>query len=658
MKKVVLFVLSLFVIVSMLSAQQQKPLLIVNGEEISSDEFMAVFMKNNINKTSSKEEIDEYLELYVNFRLKVAEAKEMKLDTFKTFRTELEGYRKTLAQPYLTKTEILDKLIVEAHERMQWDLRASHILIKVSPNASAADTLKAYKKAISVRNRAIKGELFETLAIEFSDDESAKGKPGSPQNPGNRGDLGYFSAMDLVYDFENASYLMKVGDISMPVRSEFGYHIIKLTDKKPALGKVQTAHILVALSPEANEEQKLEALKKANELYDKILAGESYEEIAKEFSDDKGSGMRGGVLPWFGVFRMLPEFIEPLYGMEPGDVAKPILTSYGYHIIKLLDRKPVGSYEEMKNEMKTRVMRDTRYKKATVSFVENLKSENGFTEYPDALKKFTKAVNDSIYKGSWQSQMVAGLKDPLFKTGDKIVTLADFAAFVEANQSILPDDNKEMFLRNLYTSFVNEQLIAYENEHLEKKHPAFASLMKEYHDGILLFDLTDKMVWSKALKDSTGLNAFYETVKHNYMWPERIEGSVFYVNDQKTAKKFNKALVRASKKGTDVADVVSTFNTSDSQLITQESGIYIKSEHPLFSGVSSTGLTSPFLKDDKYVIVKTDRIIKPEPKSLRDVKGVVTNEYQNFLEKEWIQQLRSKYSWKVNNDVLQTLYRQ
>lgn len=654
MKKAGLFVLILFLFAGMLTAQ--KPLLIVNGEEISSDEFMAVFMKNNINKTSSRAEIDEYLDLFINFRLKVAEAKEMKLDTFKTFMTELDGYRKTLAQPYLTKTEILDKLIAETYDRMLWDLRASHILIKVSENASPADTLKAYRQAIAVRNRALKGESFEKLAVEVSEDESARDRQGSQQNKGNKGDLGFFSALDLVYDFENAAYSMKVGEISMPVRSEFGYHIIKLTDRKPALGKVQTAHILVAVAPDAEDNQKSDAFKRANDLYDRIIAGESYEEIAKEYSDDKGSGMRGGTLPWFGVFRMLPEFLEPLYGMQNGAVAKPVLTSYGYHIIKLIDRKPVGAFDDVKNELKPRVMRDSRYKIATHSFIEKLKIENGFTEYPEALKKFIKAVNDSIYNGSWLAEMTSGMNDAMFITGNRVITQTDFAKYVQSNQNIQKNDDKEMFLRNIYKKFVSDKLIEYENDHLEMKHPAFASLMKEYHDGILLFDLTDKMVWSKALKDSAGLNNFYETVKHNYMWPERVEGTIYSIKDQSLAKKVHKAMIKANKKGTDLNSVITSFSTPEKAIVTEESGIFIKAEHPVFSGVSTTGISAPVQKDDAYIIVRTDRIIQPEPKALRDVKGIVTNEYQNYLEKQWIQDLRSKYSWKVNDDVLKTLY--
>jgi peptidyl-prolyl cis-trans isomerase SurA len=660
MKKVCLIISVLFVLCSMHHVSAQKSLLVINGEEISTEEFMSVYMKNNTSKSATKAEIDEYLDLYINFRLKVAEAKAMQLDTFSTFKTELEGYRKTLAQPYLTKTEILDKLVAEAYDRMQWDMRASHILIKVSQYASPADTLKAYKKAIGIRNRILKGESFEKLAVEFSDDESAKGREGNQAMKGNNGDLGYFSGMDLVYEFENAAYSMKIGEISMPIRTEFGYHIIKLSEKKPAIGKVQTAHILIAIPADGDEQQKNDASIRANELYDRIMGGESYEEIAREYSDDKGSGMRGGVLPWFGVFRMLPEFIEPLYGMEKGSVSKPVLTSYGYHIIKLIDRKPVGTFDEQKNELKTRVMRDNRYKTATRSFIATLKIENGFEEYPDALKKFIAGVNDSIKNNNWTADMLGGTNLPLFRTGDRVYKNEDFAMYLEYNQLMKEDDDKEMFIRGLYEKFVDEMVMAYENDHLEQKHPAFASLMKEYHDGILLFDLTDQMVWSKALKDTTGLKAYYETIKHNYMWPERVEGSMYFFNDRATADKFYKAMKKAMKKKTETAKVLDMFNTPENTVVTLESvesGIFIKEGHPVFADIHSTGLMAPFVnKEGKYVVVKTDRIIKPEPKALNEVRGIVTNEYQNYLEREWISTLRSKYVWKVNEDVLRTLY--
>jgi peptidyl-prolyl cis-trans isomerase SurA len=656
MKRTGLFVFTMCLFFGVSVAQQTKPLLVVNGQEISAEEFMAVFMKNSTTKSVSKEEINEYLELYINFRLKVAEAMALQLDTLESFRTELAGYRKTLAQPYLTKTEILDKLVKEVWDRMQWDLRASHILIKVSPYASPADTLKAYKKAMGVRNRVIKGESFKKVAYEVSEDESARGTSGDQPMQGNYGDLGYFSALDLVYDFENVAYAMKVGEISMPVRSEFGYHIIQLTDRKPSLGRVQTAHILVSVAPDATETEKAEALSKAEDIYNRIMLGGSYEDLAKELSDDKGSGMRGGVLPWFGVFRMIPEFIAPLYDMKNGDVAKPILTSYGYHIVKLIDRKPVGGFDEIKNDLKTRIMRDVRYKSATSAFVETLKQENGFVEYPEALKKFISAVSDSIYQGTWRADMVYSLNDPLFKIGDRTHTQRDFAAFLQSNVRIEKDDNKDTYIRSIYKRFIEEMVIAYENDNLEKKYPQFAALMKEYHDGILLFDLTDKMVWSKALRDTAGLNAFYETIKMNYMWPERVEGTIYFCNDEAKAKLFYKEMSKAIKKGTDIAFVMEMFNSPEETNIPEESGIYIKADHPYFASVNSAGLSKPFFKDDKYVIVKTDRIIDPEPKALREVKGVVTNEYQNYLEKEWIKELREKYNWYVNQEVLEALY--
>jgi len=654
MKKsgVILFVL--FIILGSLKAQTSKPLMIINGEEISAEEFMQVFLKNSTNKAATKEEIDEYLDLYINFRLKVAEAKVLQLDTQSTFKNELAGYRRTLAQPYLTKTEILDKLMTETYSRMQWDLRASHILIKVSPNASPADTLAAYKKAIQVRNRALKGESFEKLVFEFSEDESAKGN----QNiPGNKGDLGYFSAMDLVYEFENAAYSMKTGEISMPVRSEYGYHIIKLTEKRPSLGRVQTAHILITVAPDASAEQKKDALDRANNIYDRIMKGESYEELAKQYSDDKGSGMRGGSLPWFGVFRMLPEFIEPLYSMEKNDVTKPILTSYGYHVVKLLEVKKNGTFDEMKNDLKSKIMRDRRYQVAIETFVRLLKDENGFIEHPEVLRKFSASVNNDIYDGAWKSETAIGQMEQLFKIGDRILYVRDFAMFLELNQNILKGDDKTVYITNLYNKFVNEQILNFENDNLEKKYPQFAILMKEYYDGILLFDLTDKMVWSKALRDTTGLNEFYKTISHNYMWPIRVEGSVFYCNDADRAKRFHKELTKAEKKGWELDLVMEMFNTPEVTNVHAETGIFIKEGHPYFGNVSKKGISKPFEKDGKYVIVKTDRIIQPEPKAIREVKGVVTNEYQNYLEREWIKELRAKYKWYVNEEVLKTLYR-
>lgn len=644
-----------FVMPLVLTAQQKKPLMVVNGEQVSAEEFMAVFMKNNLNKKVTRADLEEYLQLYLNYRLKLLEAKRLGLDTIESLRKELEGYRKILAQPYLTKTAILDRLVEQAWERMQWDLRVSHILVKVSPYASPADTLKAYRRALSLRQQVLQGEPFEKVAYEKSDDEFARGTQGDRPTQGNYGDLGYFSALDMIYPFENAAYSLKVGEISMPIRTEFGYHVIKLTDKRPALGKVQTAHILIAVKPDASEQEKQDAYNRAMDIYNRIMAGESFETLAQQYSDDKGSGRRGGVLPWFGPFRMLPQFIEPLYDMKPGDISKPILTMYGYHIIKLIDRKPPGNFEEVKGELKSRIMRDVRYRQAIEAFVMDAKKQRNFKEYPKALQELIQAISNDIYEGTWKAESVKHLQKPLFSIGDRTHTQYEFAQYLE-NQGIntlQKSDNKEIFVHSKYTLYVNEMVMAYENDHLEETRPEFGALMKEYFDGILLFELTDRMVWKRAMQDTAGLRAFYEQIKHQYMQPEKVEATLIFLNNSKDAEKLYKALKKKTSYNAEVIDLVA--KKTKVTIVDRQSAMYVKDENPVFVDLSNSGVYAPRKQDDLYVIVIIHQIIPPSPKPLHEIRGIVTSEYQNYLEREWMKELRQRYSWQIHDDVFETL---
>jgi peptidyl-prolyl cis-trans isomerase SurA len=659
MKRVMfLFYVCLIMVQMGIAQNSAKPLLVINDEIITVEEFLTIYNKNNLNREINQTDVEEYLELFINFRLKVAQAIELKLDTNKSFQNELAGYRQQLAQPYLSKSEVLDKLVLETFNRMKYELRVSHILFSVSRNASPSDTLAAFRKAQLIYNRLQKGESFEALALEFSDDETAKGtKQGNHQIPGNKGDLGYFTAMDLIYEFENTAYSLQLNQISKPIRTEYGYHIIKLTDKKPSLGRIQAAHILVSLPAEAEKSVKDSVQKHANYLYELIQKGESFESVAQQYSDDKGSAMRGGVLPWFVVFRMIPDFIIPLYNMEKGEVSKPILTTYGYHIIKFIDNKPIGSFDEMRNELKTKIMRDARYSLATKALVEKLKAENRYKEYPDAYNRLMNTVHDSIYKGTWNASYIKEMNDVIFKIGNREYTQQEFATFIEKNQRIGENDDKSVFIRSLYDTFVQEKMIQYESEHLEEKYPQFASLMKEYHDGILLFELTDKKVWSKAVKDTTGLEVFYKTVKHNYMWDERVEGSIFKIHDAKTAKSVANELKKQRKRNVFNPELITEkFNSDNKESVIVETGIFTKSEHPYFKDINKEGISRGMLEDGQYVVIDTREILPPAPKSIKEIRGIITNEYQNHLEREWIKELRSRYNWQVNRNVLQTLY--
>ncbi|HOH83622.1 MAG TPA: peptidylprolyl isomerase, partial [Bacteroidales bacterium] len=355
MKRFIILVLSVF-FCGMVNAQvNDEVLLTVAGEKITKTEFLNVYKKNNIKgDLMDKKSLDEYLNLYINFKLKVKESEELKLDTFTSFKNELAGYRKQLAQPYLTDKQVDDDLLKEAYDRLQWDIRASHILIKVNKDATPEDTLAAYKKVLKIRERLLKGEDFATVAKETSDDPSARDREEPDSKSifkGNGGDLGYFSVLDMIYPFENGAYNTKVGQVSLPVRTDYGYHLIKVVNRKPAMGRAVVAHIFIEVPKDAKPENLATYKSKIDEAYAKLKGGETFENVVKEYSDDKGSAAKGGVLQGFGVNRMVPEFIEAVAKLNLNEYSEPVQTVYGWHIIKLIERTPVKSFDEEKTQL-------------------------------------------------------------------------------------------------------------------------------------------------------------------------------------------------------------------------------------------------------------------------------------------------------------------
>lgn len=658
MKNLVFLLIASLFFSLFVSGQNDPVLLTIGGEKITKSEFLAVYNKNNVKEEPLTEKnVNDYMELFINYKLKVKEAEALGLDTSSAFKNELAGYRKQLAQPYLSNREVTDQLLQEAYDRSLWDLRASHILIRVSPNASPADTLAAYKKAMDIRKKIAGGASFEDIAVRYSEDESAKdriGKDGKSTIKGNKGDLGFFSVLNLYYEFETTAYNLKVGELSMPVRTPLGYHIIKVTDRRPALGKVQAAHILVRVSDSNPDSSKA----RIDEAYSKILAGANFEDIAKEYSDDKGSAAKGGVLPWFGSFRISPDFVLPLYNMNTGETTKPILTEYGWHIIKLLDRKPIGTFEESKSDLKMRIGKDKRSFIARDKLVARLKDEYHFTYDEKVLKEIIPLLTDSIYSASWQVPESASLQKTLCTIADEKFSLGDFATYLQKKQSqIKKEDDRFTFVKFVFNQFSEDKIVEYENGQLEDKYPEFKALMKEYRDGILLFDLMDKNVWSKAVKDTSGLEAFYETIKTNYQYGPRAEACLFSCTNAETSGKLQKLLKKAPKKGYTPEIIAKMLNTDSIPVVSYQ---VIKVEKGANALVDQTlwqkNQYSVYNQDNQTVTVWILSTLNPEPKPLQEVKGLVTAEYQNYLEQEWVKALRSKYSFKINEDVLKSIY--
>jgi peptidyl-prolyl cis-trans isomerase SurA len=626
------------------SKSSDPAIMTIANEDVSKSEFERVFKKNNTKETSyDRKSVTDYVQLYINYKLKVKEALELGMDTAKSFTDELGGYRKQLAQPYLVDKEVTDNLLKEAYERMKNDVRATQILIKCPLEALPKDTLEAYNKAMKIRDEAMKGD-FAAVAKAKSEDPSAKD---------NAGDLGYFTALQMVYPFESAVYNMKVGEVSMPVRTRFGYHIIKLTDKRPAQGEVKVAHIMVRVGEKAKSEDSTKAVAKINELYDSLKAGKNFEDLAQKYSEDVGSARQGGVLPVFGTGRMMPEFEKAAFSLKNvGDYSKPMRTAIGWHIVKLLEKKPLGTFEELQADLKQKVSKDSRAELSKTSMIKKIKSKYNFKEMPKTKDDFMKTVDSTLATGSWTAEKAANVKGALFTLADKSYTAKDFADYLIAHQSKRGEGNAQVQANKMYNEWVNESVMGYEESKLDDLYPDFKALMQEYRDGILLFELTDKKVWSKAVKDTTGLQEYYNKNKNNYMWGERVEAKIYTCANADVAKQTRDLM----KKIDDDDTLMARINKSSQLNLTVKWGKFAKGDNDVIDSIPWTvGVTKDMKKKDQVVFVDIIKKIPPQPKTLEEAKGIITADYQSYLEKEWIEQLRKKYPVKVHDEVVETL---
>lgn len=628
------------------SAQGNDPLVLmtVGNQPVAASEFKAMYY-NNLSKDSLKsaKALDNYLQLFIDFRIKVNAALDARLDTTASFKQEMNEYRQKLAEPKMRDTAVENRLIKEAYERTKWDIRAEHILIKVSPDASPADTLAAYRKIMKIREKIIKKDTtFEEAAKKYSDDTYSKVKGG---------DLGYFTGMGMVYPFETAAYDTKPGDISKPIRTQFGYHIVKVIDKRVDVGQIEVAHIMIRSTPKMSIADSIRAEAKADSIFQLARKGQDFSELAKKYSQDQSSAKHGGVLPWFSIGRMgrVPEFEKAAFAMQNvGDITGPVKTAYGWHIIKLIAKKPIQPFDSVKDAITTRVMKDGRSEESVTALIAEVKEQYNFKEYPEAKKEFATWIDDSFYKGKWSADKIQGHTAPLFTLGGKNYTQEDFAQYVAKNQMNGQDKGGEYAVNTLYPKYVKQQVLKFKDDHLEKEDPKFAEMLMQYRDGILLFDITDQMVWSKALKDTTGLKAFHEMHKNDYMWTERCDASVYTCATKEVAKEVRKMI----KEGKTNKEIFTTINAKTANSVAIATNKFEKKDNPVVDANWKKGISEDMDKDGKVVFVDVKAILPPQPKTLDEVRGLATTDYQNYLMAQWMKDLHAKYPVTVNKQVL------
>jgi peptidyl-prolyl cis-trans isomerase SurA len=629
--------------------KSKEVLFTINDKPYYTDEFVRVYNKNlDLVKDESQKDLNQYLDLYIGYKLKVNKANKLGLQDGQQYLSELKTYRTQLSKNYTTDSKVTKELVDEGYKRLQKEVNASHILILVDENASPADTLAAYNKTKAIRERIMKGEDFGTVAAEVSQDPSAKE---------NKGNLGYFTSFRMVYAFENGAYNTPVGTVSNPVRTRFGYHLIKINDVRANRGEVAVAHIMI-LKQKDNEEVTT-AKTTIEDIYKKLQQGEKFEELAKQFSEDKSSASKGGVLNRFGSGQLSSEeFENKAFSLtKENPVSEPFETQFGWHIVKLIEKFPIKSYEDSRIELENKIGKDDRSRLITNSLTEKLRKKYPVKRDAKLYSSIVKLVTNDFYEAKWSLPADAKkYSATLFNVGTRNLTGTTFLDYIYSQQkSGIAIKPIEKLVEKLFENFADEHRNQYNNENLENEFPEFASVMEEYRDGLLLFDLMDKEIWQRSKTDSVGLKAFYETQKNKYQWKARVTSEIYSSRDKET---MNKVLAML-KKGKTPKDVKDKFNTEEVLNVMLYEGTYEEGDSALPQGTKmELGLSEITNKGEYYFITKVNKVLPAGPKSLEECKGKLVNDYQQYLEQNWVDELKKEFTVKVNQDVFETVKKQ
>jgi peptidyl-prolyl cis-trans isomerase SurA len=611
--------------------KKQQVLFSVNKVPTYNEEFSYLYKKNHQNKPDDFTElkINEYLTLFTNFKLKVTEARALGLDTTAKFRKEYKTYREDLKKPYRAEPDALEKLTKETYEHLGQEIRASHILINLKPDPSPSDTLAAYTKIADIKKRVLAGEDFEKLARELSEDPSAKY---------NGGDLGYFTAMQMVYPFEREAYLTNKGQLSNIARTRFGYHLIKVVDKKAARGEVEVSHILLRTGTPDDVKIK----NKAFDIFDQLKAGRSWDELCKEHSEDGNTKETGGRLRAFGVGALpsVPEFEATAFALQKsGDISDPFPSSVGWHLIRLEKKIPLPPYSELEASLKKKVARDERLQISQQALVMKRRKDFGFNEVEENKKSLFAFADSTLTKGKWEYKGGKELLNKkLFALLSKDYTATDFVRYVKQTQTssgMAP----EAYMVQLYNFFVDESINMVEEEKLKAEKPEFKNLLTEYREGILFFEIMEKEIWNRASEDTLGQRKHYESHLDKYKAGDRVEARIFSTPD--------KSLIEGFKKKVAAGDTLKAEDLKKFKSV-QPFRNYEKGESKVIDKVSwAAGLHEVEL-DKIFYLVEVARLVAPGTKSFEEARAGIISDYQSELEKNWLVALRKKYPVSVN----------
>lgn len=627
MKNTVLLGVIFICISVVVYSQPDETLITIGKTKISKGEFERIYQKNNNNlyNPADKKTPEEYLQLFVDFKLKVIEAENLKMDKSAAFITELAGYRAELAAPYLTDVTYTDQMVKELYYRTTKEVSASHLLLTVSQEASKELDAQTRDKIVQIKKEILAGKDFAEAAVEYSQDPSAQT---------NKGELGYFTAFQMVVPFEKAAFSTPVGEVSEPVRTQFGWHLLKVHDIRDNQGEILVAHIMKMFPQDMSSETKAKLKLQIDSIYAEVKSGADFAKLASEKSDDKRSAQQGGEMPWFAAGRMIPEFSKPAFALQnKGDISEVIESPYGYHIIKKLDLRPVPTFEEMKKELESRIKQDPERSQTNKEvFVSKLKKEYNFSENQTNLDNLMpKNIGDSTIN---RQEVLFVLHGNDYKT-EKYIAWLNKQGFSEGTFNLH------------YPLWVVAEITAYEDSRLEEKYPDFRYLLQEYHDGILLFNISEEKIWNYATRDSAGLERFYQKAK-KYNWEERFKGMIITCTSDSVLDEAEKYFSAGLSKE-EVIDLLG----KDEPLVQITEGAWEKGANPIVDYYVWNG-AEPEGFDSSLTFIRGDKIA-PEPKLLDEARGLYISDYQKYIEENWIKELRARYKVVVNKKLLKTI---
>jgi peptidyl-prolyl cis-trans isomerase SurA len=641
--------LVLFVCASSI-AQDDKVLFTIGDDKVTVSEFTYIYEKNNRDRALyDKESLEEYLELYSNFKLKVHQAKELGMNQAESYKAELAGYRRQLADSYVIDREVNDQMVEQIYQRNKLDVHLKHILIPIKRRASSTDQKVALDKIAQINKALDAGTKFEEVALVMSEDKGSAN---------NGGDVGYMTAglPDGYVELEEAMYNTPPGSHVGPIRTDFGYHWVKVVETRPARGRMELAHILIRKKNKGKTTEDAKGLIDA--IHNTLKENpDLFEDVVKTSSQDEKTKNAKGYLGYIGIGQYEKAFEDAAFSLtQDGQISAPIETSTGYHIIKRISKKAPDSKEQIAAKLKDRRNTGERFNLQKVKVVKQIQEEAGFQANAAALKQFMEPLGNDFFDFNWTAPEYEDM--PLFNYGDRVATINTFADYVKRNNKVRirgKSNGIDETVNELYQNYIGDEAIAYIETQLEDRYVEFKNLLREYEEGILLFEITKNAVWDKASTDTVGLKRYYTLNQNKYIWEPRADISAYSVRTVETDL-LNQIMAYIQVNTPE--DTKKHFNTGTTDLVMHQASTVERSSDLAKGVIFKEGtLTSPDINQGLRItrFKKVEKVYPASKKTLKESRGYVISDYQDQLEREWIADLRERYDVNINRRVLRSL---